>query len=191
MPEESTVKPDQNATSPATTAVDTQDIGNLLEILITKAYEAKSSDIHIEPTEKKLVVRYRIDGLLREAFFFDKLLEEALLFKIKVEAQIRTDEHFAPQDGKIRFNIDGTPIDARISIVPTTKGEKVVIRLLVQQGKGLTLEELGIVGTDLEKVNKLPRAYAHVTSSQAVLRTAGYYIATLRAPFGRKLTSPR
>ncbi|PIY17359.1 type II secretion system protein GspE [Candidatus Dojkabacteria bacterium CG_4_9_14_3_um_filter_150_Dojkabacteria_WS6_41_13] len=154
MPEESTVKPDQNATSPATTAVDTQDIGNLLEILITKAYEAKSSDIHIEPTEKKLVVRYRIDGLLREAFFFDKLLEEALLFKIKVEAQIRTDEHFAPQDGKIRFNIDGTPIDARISIVPTTKGEKVVIRLLVQQGKGLTLEELGIVGTDLEKVNK-------------------------------------
>lgn len=153
MAEETTTKPDEIKES-TTTPVDTQDIGNLLEILITKAYEAKSSDIHIEPTEKKLVIRYRIDGLLREAFFFDKLLEEALLFKIKVEAQIRTDEHFAPQDGKIRFNIEGTPIDARISIVPTTKGEKVVIRLLVQQGKGLTLEELGITGEDLEKVNK-------------------------------------
>lgn len=135
-------------------SVDTQDIGVLLETLITKAYEAKSSDIHIEPTEKNLVVRYRVDGILREAFIFDKLLEEALLFKIKVEAQIRTDEHFAPQDGKIRFNVQGTPIDARISIIPTTKGEKVVIRLLAQQGKGLTLEELGIVGEDLEKVVK-------------------------------------
>ncbi len=134
--------------------VDTQDVGNLLETLITKAFEAKSSDIHIEPTEKHLVVRYRVDGLLREAFFFDKALEEALLFKIKVEAQIRTDEHFAPQDGKIRFNIAGTPIDARISIIPTTKGEKVVIRLLAQQGKGLTLEELGIIGDDLDKVIK-------------------------------------
>lgn len=161
MAETTTVKSDPKVApaseTPATNAssgIDTQDIGNLLEVLITKAFEAKSSDIHIEPTEKKLVVRYRVDGLLREAFYFDKLLEEALLFKIKVEAQIRTDEHFAPQDGKIRFNIAGTPIDARVSIVPTTKGEKVVIRLLVQQGKGLTLEELGIVGNDLEKVIK-------------------------------------
>lgn len=140
--------------SPSMSTLDTSDIGKLLEILIVKAFEAKSSDIHIEPTEKRLVVRYRVDGMLREAYFFDKLIEEALLFKIKVEAQIRTDEHFAPQDGKIRFNIQGTPVDARISIVPTTKGEKVVIRLLAQQGKGLTLEELGIVGSDLEKVNK-------------------------------------
>jgi type II secretory ATPase GspE/PulE/Tfp pilus assembly ATPase PilB-like protein len=140
--------------TPSLSTLDTSDIGKLLEILIVKAFEAKSSDIHIEPTEKRLVVRYRVDGMLREAYFFDKLIEEALLFKIKVEAQIRTDEHFAPQDGKIRFNIQGTPVDARISIVPTTKGEKVVIRLLAQQGKGLTLEELGIVGSDLEKVNK-------------------------------------
>ena len=83
--------------------IDTQDIGNLLITLITKAFEVKSSDIHIEPTEKKLIVRYRVDGLLREAFSFDKAVEEALLFKIKVEAQIRTDEHFAPQDGKDSF----------------------------------------------------------------------------------------
>lgn len=137
-----------------TSTLDTQDIGQLLETLVVKAFEAKSSDIHIEPTEKHLVVRYRVDGLLREAFVFDKIIEEALLFKIKVEAQIRTDEHFAPQDGKIRFHIEDTPVDARISIVPTTKGEKVVIRLLAQQGKGLTLEELGIVGDDLQKVVK-------------------------------------
>jgi len=158
MAEETTKKTEAPREAPAATpqnsTIDTQDIGNLLEVLVAKAFEAKSSDIHIEPTEKKLVVRYRIDGMLREAFYFDKLLEEALLFKIKVEAQIRTDEHFAPQDGKIRFNIAGTVIDARVSIVPTTKGEKVVIRLLVQQGKGLSLEDLGIVGDDLERVNK-------------------------------------
>lgn len=136
------------------TRVNTQDIGALLVSLIEKAFEAKSSDIHIEPTEKHLVIRYRIDGLLREAFYFDKALEEALLFKIKVEAQIRTDEHFAPQDGKIRFLIKDTKIDARISIIPTTKGEKVVIRLLAQQGSDLSLEQLGIVGADLEKVTK-------------------------------------
>ncbi|MCC7303859.1 type II/IV secretion system protein [bacterium] len=141
----------EQATSPV---VDTQDVGKVLETLVKKAFEAKSSDIHIEPMEKNLVVRYRVDGLLREAFFFEKTLEEALLFKIKVEAQIRTDEHFAPQDGKIRFTIDGVKIDARISIIPTTKGEKVVIRLLAQQGKGLSLEELGIIGADFEKVTK-------------------------------------
>lgn len=144
----------QNLDETIAASINTQDVGNLLETLIFKAYEAKASDIHIEPTEHRLVVRYRVDGLLREVYLFDKIVEEALLFKIKVEAQIRTDEHFAPQDGKIRFTNDNGVIDARISIIPTTKGEKVVIRLLAQQGKSLTLEELGIVGEDLEKVNK-------------------------------------
>jgi type IV pilus assembly protein PilB len=136
------------------TPVNTQDVGKLLVMLVEKAFEAKTSDIHIEPAAHKVVVRFRVDGMLREMYTFDKIVEEALLFKIKVEAQIRTDEHFAPQDGKIRFNVDGTPIDARISIIPTTKGEKVVIRLLAQQGKGLTLEDLGLQGADLEKIVK-------------------------------------
>lgn len=145
---------EQQQAMTAAASINTQDIAVLLETLIVKAYQLKSSDIHIEPTEHYLVVRYRIDGMLREAFMFDKKIEEALLFKIKVEAQIRTDEHFAPQDGKIRFSIEGIPVDARISIIPTTKGEKVVIRLLAQQGNTLTLEQLGIAGEDLEHIRK-------------------------------------
>lgn len=129
-------------------------VGDLLENIAEKALEEKASDIHIEPQEDKVVVRYRIDGILREVLYVEKELEPALIFKIKINARLRTDEHFAPQDGRISFTFNEKRIDTRISILPTTSGEKVVIRLLGGDTDSYGLEDLGVVGKDLEVVKK-------------------------------------
>ncbi|MFQ5492690.1 MAG: GspE/PulE family protein [Candidatus Dojkabacteria bacterium] len=130
---------------------------NIIELLDSIVYDAlkrKASDIHMEPRENDLVVRYRIDGILQEVLTIDKNLEQALTFKIKVSAKLRTDEHFAPQDGRIRFVFDKKKLDTRISVLPITKGEKVVIRLLTSEGRSFELQDLGLVDKDLEIVQK-------------------------------------
>jgi general secretion pathway protein E len=129
-------------------------VGQLLDGIIEKALLAKASDVHIEPQEEKVVVRFRIDGILREIVYIEKELEPALTFKIKINAKLRTDEHFAPQDGRIAFMVQKRRIDTRISILPTTKGEKIVIRLLAADADALSLENLGIVGKQLEMIQK-------------------------------------
>lgn len=127
----------------------------LVEAIVKLAYLMKASDIHIEPTEKTVRIRYRIDGILREIAVLDKEMEESLIFRIKVASKLRTDEHFAPQDGKIRFNFsEDYKLDTRISILPVSKGEKVVIRLLSQDNRMITLEDLGLEGHDLTVVTK-------------------------------------
>ncbi len=130
-----------------------QGVGGILNDLVVVALNKGASDIHIEPTEEAVVVRYRIDGILRDAFKIEKKYEESLIFKIKVNAKLRTDEHFAPQDGRITFEV-GKKVDTRISILPTTKGEKVVMRLLSKEGKSFKLEDLGMGEEDLLKVTR-------------------------------------
>lgn len=132
----------------------TVNVGELLERLVKEALEQKASDIHIEPREDTILIRYRIDGSLLDVMKVDKNLEQALVFKIKVASRLRTDEHFAPQDGKIRFVIDGKKLDTRISIIPTTKGEKVVMRLLSADGKSFALEDLGFRERELDIIRK-------------------------------------
>lgn len=129
-------------------------VGELLEKIVKKALGQGSSDVHIEPREEEIVVRYRIDGALRDIMKIEKKIEQALVFKIKVAARLRTDEHFAPQDGKIRFVFDGVKLDTRISILPTTKGEKIVMRLLSSEGKSFALEDLGFRDRELEIIRK-------------------------------------
>jgi type II secretory ATPase GspE/PulE/Tfp pilus assembly ATPase PilB-like protein len=131
-------------------------IVDVLDVIVESAYKSKASDIHIEATEVKVIVRFRIDGLLRDIYELDKSLHESLIFRVKVAAKLRTDEHFAPQDGKIRFKLINVNIilDTRVSILPTTKGEKVVMRLLSKADKNLDLSSLGLIGSDLEKVRK-------------------------------------
>jgi len=129
-------------------------VGELLEKIVKEALKQQSSDIHIEPREKNIIVRYRIDGSLRDIMKIDKSLEQALVFKVKVASRLRTDEHFAPQDGKIRFVFDGEKLDTRISILPTTKGEKIVMRLLSSVGKSFALEDLGFRDKELDLIQK-------------------------------------
>lgn len=152
-------------------------IANFLDQLIVDAFYQKASDIHIEPKETgRLLIRYRIDGVLHDMVTLSQEFEDSLLFIIKVGAKLRTDEHFAPQDGKIAFKFDPVQtdvekaepkkdtketesskqykVDARISILPVTHGEKVVIRLLSQENKAFALADLGFVDTDIRKIEK-------------------------------------
>ncbi|MDX9739403.1 MAG: GspE/PulE family protein [Candidatus Dojkabacteria bacterium] len=198
-----------------------QNVSDLLDIIVREAFERKASDIHLEAREgNNLLVRFRIDGMLRDMVTIGNNLEESILFIIKVRAKLRTDIHFAPQDGKILFSFkndevdlekiegkkedskeeskeakgekkeevekekvkevkeeekkdledkkgffdklkDGSKkeqkgevyrIDARISILPVTYGEKVVIRLLSQTNRAFGLADLGFEPEDLEKV---------------------------------------
>ncbi len=137
-----------------------KNVSDLLDALIRDAYEQKASDIHIEPkSTKELNIRYRIDGILHDMYILDLEISEDFIFIIKVRAKLRTDIHFSPQDGKIEFILEGEKndkikVDARISILPTTHGEKVVIRLLVQENQALSLQQLGFSEVDLEKVQR-------------------------------------
>ncbi|MEI7578478.1 MAG: GspE/PulE family protein [bacterium] len=129
-------------------------ITELINDIVKEALVLGTSDIHIEPRENDIIIRYRIDGLLRDAKVLNKDLGQTLLFKIKVSSKLRTDEHFAPQDGRISFVFGTVKVDTRISILPTTRGEKVVMRLLSSEGKALTLEDLGLFDRDLYIVQR-------------------------------------
>lgn len=111
-------------------------------------YAAKShaSDIHIEPQENALKIRYRIDGILRETMSLPIHLESALVSRIKILSSIKIDEHRVPQDGRFDVNVESHQIDVRVSVSPTVHGEKVVMRLLDKSGGVISLEKLGLRG---------------------------------------------
>lgn len=129
-------------------------IVELINYIVKQAIKAKTSDVHIEPHEEVVVVRFRIDGILKDVLQISKEIQESLLFRIKVASKLRTDEHFAPQDGRIRFIIDNNKVDTRISILPTSTGEKVVMRLLVREGKSFSFDSLGMNQEDQLMVEK-------------------------------------
>lgn len=116
----------------------------ILEEIIGDALLFRASDIHFEPQQDIVIVRFRVDGVLQEAGRFKKENYENILNRIKVMSQLRIDEHFAVQDGAIRFPINGDVIDLRVSITPTMDGENVVLRLLAQYVKDLNLSVIGL-----------------------------------------------
>jgi type IV pilus assembly protein PilB len=115
----------------------------ILEEIIKDALAYRASDIHFEPQGKETVIRFRIDGLLRLAGTVSREYYENILNRIKIQSNLRTDEHFAPQDGAIRFSVADIAVDLRVSVVPTIDGEKVVIRILAEYVRGLTFVDLG------------------------------------------------
>ncbi len=116
----------------------------IIEHIIEDALNFHASDIHFEPQDKHVLVRFRIDGLLHDAGYINKEYYESILNRIKVQSNLRTDEHFAAQDGAIRYSKNGIQADLRISILPTVDGEKVVIRVLSEYVRNLTLDNLGL-----------------------------------------------
>lgn len=116
----------------------------IIEEIIKDAVMYRASDIHFEPQEKEVVVRFRVDGVLQEAGRIPKEYYENIINRLKVQARLRIDEHFAAQDGAIRFQINERLIDARLSLVPTLDGEKIVLRLLADYMHGLALSDLGL-----------------------------------------------
>jgi type IV pilus assembly protein PilB len=115
----------------------------LFDEIIKDALTYGASDIHFEPREKNVAIRFRIDGLLRNAGTISREYYENVLNRMKIQSNLRTDEHFAPQDGAIRFATGSKSIDLRLSIVPTVEGEKSVIRILAEYVQGLTFDSLG------------------------------------------------
>lgn len=139
------------------TASDSLPIAKIVDTLINAAYEDRASDIHIEPTELESLVRFRIDGVLQDVLLMPKKIHDRLITRIKVLSNLRTDEHMGAQDGKMRLVIPEEQLDIRVSILPVTGGEKVVMRLLSSKSREYSLVSLGMAPGDL---TKLERAYA-------------------------------
>jgi type IV pilus assembly protein PilB len=127
----------------------------LLDEIIKKAVELQASDIHLEPREEYLRVRYRIDGMLQDALSIHKSKQAALISRVKVMVNLDIAESRLPQDGRTNLKINRKTIDLRVSTMPTLYGEKVVIRLLHRQDARLSLEELGMEKEDLELYKKM------------------------------------
>ena len=129
-------------------------IAQTVNLLIEYAVKAGASDIHIEPRESYVLVRYRVDGVLREANKLPKKVIAALISRIKILANLKIDEHRAPQDGRFKIQASGQVYALRVATLPIMDGEKVVMRILNESSKALTLEELGFWGSSLETINR-------------------------------------
>ena len=126
----------------------------IVDTLVKHAILQKASDIHIEPMEKELIVRYRVDGILHETMTLPKQIAPGVVARIKVLSNLKLDEHRLPQDGRFKIETNEYKISFRVSILPVFDGEKVVMRLLPEGSKGLSLEKLGFWGRDLEIIHR-------------------------------------
>jgi type IV pilus assembly protein PilB len=126
----------------------------IVDTLIKHAILQNASDIHIEPDEKEVRVRYRIDGILHEAMTLPKQVADGIIARIKVLSNLKLDEHRVPQDGRFKLEKEDKKMSFRVSILPIFDGEKIVMRLLDESSKGLTLEGMGMVGRGLEAIHR-------------------------------------
>ena len=146
----------------------------IVDTLIEYAYENGTSDIHIEPLDEKTQVRFRIDGVLHNVVSLPKDIHGLVVTRIKVLSRLRTDEHFAAQDGKFQVKLEALTgsrrkqdkFDIRVSIVPITDGEKIVMRLLSEKNRRFTLKELGFSSQDNKKIKStIKKPYGMVLST--------------------------
>jgi len=136
------------------TIVQDSPISKALSAILEFAAKNRASDVHLEPLEKELKVRCRVDGVLREIMRLPKNTEPSLISRIKILANLKIDEHRTPQDGQFTVEVDGKPIDLRIAIAPIVWGEQVVIRLLDKSGTSMKLEDMGFTGRGLRTIRK-------------------------------------
>lgn len=147
-------KDQQNGKKEKTLAEEAEELPviRIVDSLLRHAVLQRASDIHIEPTEKELIVRYRIDGILHDAMILPKHIAPGVVARIKVLSDLKLDEHRLPQDGRFKIKTESYQYSARVSILPVINGEKVVMRLLSETSKAFSLEELGLEGETLERV---------------------------------------
>ncbi len=125
----------------------------IVDALLKHAILQHASDIHVEPTEKEVIVRYRIDGILRDAMILPKQAASGLVARIKVLSNLKLDEHRLPQDGRFKVESDEYQYSVRVSMLPVFDGEKIVMRLLPEGTQALSLEQLGFRGDALEFIH--------------------------------------
>jgi len=136
------------------TIVQDSPISRALSTVLEYAVKARASDVHIEPLEKALKIRCRVDGVLREIMQLPKSIEPALVSRIKILSNLKIDEHRTPQDGQFTIAVANKEVDLRIAISPVVWGEQVVIRLLDKTGNSFDLEEMGYAGRGLRMIRK-------------------------------------
>lgn len=128
-------------------------IAQTVNLILEYAIKSGASDIHIEARENLVQIRYRVDGVLKEANKLPKKVHAALVSRIKILSNLKIDERRAPQDGRFKINLNGRIFAFRVSTLPTVDGEKVVLRILDESSDAATLEDLGFWGKSLERIN--------------------------------------
>ena len=136
------------------TIVQDSPISRALSTILEYAVKSRASDVHIEPLEKSLKIRCRVDGVLREIMQLPKSIEPALVSRIKILSELKIDEHRVPQDGQFTVKVGNKEVDLRIAISPVVWGEQVVIRLLDKSGNSFDLEDMGYAGRALRTIRK-------------------------------------
>ncbi|MEK7636129.1 MAG: ATPase, T2SS/T4P/T4SS family [Patescibacteria group bacterium] len=153
-------------------------IVKIVDTLIQHAILERASDIHIEPNEQDVIVRYRVDGILHDAMTLPKKVARGVVARIKVMSNLKIDEHRLPQDGRFKLETREHKVSFRVSILPIFDGEKIVIRLLPEDAKGFSLTEIGFRGDALEKVQqyiKKPTGIILVTGPTGSGKTTTLY----------------
>lgn len=130
----------------------------IVDTLLRHAIIQGASDIHIEPAEEEVIVRYRIDGILNDAMKLPKHAAGTLVARIKVLSNLKLDQKRLPQDGRFKMEMDGQKVAFRVSVLPVFYGEKIVMRLLRENRTGYSLEGIGFHGSTLERIHKATRA---------------------------------
>ncbi|MCA9349372.1 type II/IV secretion system protein, partial [Candidatus Saccharibacteria bacterium] len=149
------------------TIVQDSPISKALSAILEYAAKNRASDIHIEPLEKELKIRARVDGVLREIMKLPKSSEAPFVSRIKILSNLKIDEHRIPQDGQFTIRVADHPIDLRIAISPVVWGEQVVIRLLDKTGTSLRLEDMGYTGRALRTIRE------GIKNSNGMILTSG------------------
>jgi len=163
---EGQVRMDDSADETVATDVDTPII-KLVSLIIMEAQRSRASDIHVEPLETRFRIRYRIDGVLREVESPPKRLQAVILSRIKLMSGMKLSEKRVPQDGRIQINVAGEDLDLRVSTVPSSHGESIVMRILNKQSLLLGLPKLGLFADDQQIFERL------ISSPEGILLLTG------------------
>jgi general secretion pathway protein E len=159
-------------------SADEAPIIRLINALLTEAVKENASDIHIESYEKRMVVRFRVDGTLREILEPQREFAPMVISRLKVMAKLDIAEKRLPQDGRISLNIGGRTVDVRVSTLPSGHGERVVLRLLDKQANQLSLRQIGMVDQELDSVQEMivrPHGIILVTGPTGSGKTTSLY----------------
>ncbi|HYF05583.1 MAG TPA: GspE/PulE family protein [Patescibacteria group bacterium] len=172
-------------------------IVKIVDVMLVNAIEGGASDIHIEPSEKEVRIRYRIDGQLHNSLVLPRTVHAAIVTRIKILCNMKIDETRLPQDGRFHFETEDKSVDLRVSVIPLIYGEKIVMRILDKTGSVPTLEDLGVSGINLKWITdniKKPHGIFLITgptgsgksttlySLLSLLNTIGTNIITLEDP---------
>ncbi len=150
----------------------------IVDTLLKHAILQRASDIHIEPLEKEVIIRYRIDGILHDMMTLPIITAPGIVARIKILADLKLDEHRLPQDGRFKIETEDFKYSVRVSVLPVYHGEKIVMRLLAEDSKSYTLEDLGLTGQALKNVEdnlKKPTGMILVTGPTGCGKTTTLY----------------